>query len=148
MMGRGGDVRYLFLLAVAACAKDPLENGGYTIIMTTFTNDTCGYTDERAGVGSAWNADLSWDDNDIVLDGFKADTTYDNQVDYWAAASDSARETGVCIETFTESHQLTIVSETEFEIDANLRLGKSGNCDGVDTPAPCTYDLVYTGVKQ
>ena len=140
-------MRYLPLLTLLACSKDPLKRGEYVIRMDTFTNDTCGLTPEAVGVGTVWTADLSWDGDLILLEGFRSDTSYAPVGDWWEAQSDSARETSVCIETFTEEHELYVVDETTLRIDATLRLGQRGNCDGVDTPAPCTYDLVYSGTR-
>lgn len=141
-------MRYLWLFVLVGCGDDPLAKGTWIIERTGFTNDTCGFTAEDAAVGERWEAELSWDGDDIVLEGFQADTTYENQGEYWEAASDSSRETDVCVETFDEEHHLVLVDERTFTIDAQRRLGKSGACDGVETPAPCGYDLTYSGAHD
>jgi hypothetical protein len=139
-------VRYLLLLTLMACSNHPLKAGGYSILLTTFTNDTCGFAASDVGVGTTWDAHLSWDAEDIVIEGFQADSTYQNEGDYWAAAYDSSRTTDICTETFSEEHELSVIDETDFEIQAVRRLGQRGTCS--DTPAPCTYDLVYSGTRN
>jgi hypothetical protein len=136
------------LLVTVGCGSDPLKSGTYTITRASFTNDTCGFVDADVGIGEAWTAELSWDDDDIVIEGFQADASYTREGEVWVAASDATGGDDVCTTTFEEAHELAVIDTSTFQIDATRRLGTRGSCADLDSPAPCGYDLVYSGIRD
>lgn len=138
------------MLLLLACAL-PLTEGTYQFAVASQEN-SCGWSDDDWGVGTAWEMDLSWPNSDTLWfeqDGGVIEYLYDGNDAFSGEGSVDQEIAAPCFLHFDILDEGIITKPTAFQVHEFVSVGVQGDCSSWDTSKlPCDAQLLLKGVLQ